>query len=467
MTGNYKLILFCRPPVAGKAKTRLGQFLGMERAAKVYGKMLNLVSGRFPGRQTILYSSTTEDLEVLQAHIAGETSNRTNKSSAAETPEIKIQVEADLGERMARAIIDTAREFPGEPALLAGTDIPDLSLDIIAEALALLGGQGREAKDLIFGPAKDGGYYLVGVNAAVAADETRMLSLFQDVPWSAPETLVKQEERGRALGLSVGRVAELADLDEIDDFLFMNKRTDFFAREFMPDIRVVLPVFNEIENLEFTLTPLLESGLFREIICADNGSTDGSIELARSLGARVTHCDIRGYGATVLKGLADIEERGGCEVVLFMDADGADDPTRLQDLLGPLVSDHKDMVIGARVARLADPGALLPQARMGNWLATFLMSIFWGYRYLDLGPYRALRWSALQRLEMDDMNFGWTIQMQVRAIRENLRIQEIPVRYRRRHAGMSKITANIGAAIKAGRIILWTIFKELRLKNRM
>ena len=167
-----------------------------------------------------------------------------------------------------------------------------------------------------------------------------------------------------------------------------------------------------------------------------NDSTDGSREIAKRLGAVVTHCVERGYGATCLYAMNDLEERGGCEVLLFMDADGADDPEELGSLCLLLwcrvisISPWANVRPGWRI-----PGALLPQARYGNMLAVFLMRLVWRYRFKDLGPYRALRWPSLVQLRMDDRNFGWTIQMQIRAVREKLRITEIPVRYRKRHAG--------------------------------
>ena len=148
-------------------------------------------------------------------------------------------------------------------------------------------------------------------------------------------------------------------------------------------------------------------------------------------------------------------------MVLFLDADGSDDLTELDEILARTVSGNFDLCIGARVSKLAERGALLPHARFGNWLATTLISFFWGFRYHDLGPLRAIRWSALEKLEMDDPDFGWTVQMQVRALKKKLRITELPVAYRKRSFGQSKVSASLINSLKAGYVILKVIFQEL------
>ena len=446
MSSSYTQIFFCKPPVAGKVKTRLGNFLGMERARDIYREILQRVVGAFDPGSTVLFSAGDEKLELLHEALPA-------------FKAIEIQVNADLGLRMADAL-HRAAGSSDHAVLLAGTDIPLYSPETAEKAA-----QALEDHDLVLGPTPDGGYYLVGVSPRVAADKKLLEDLFADIPWSTPEVYALQTARARELGLKTAEMETIADLDTMDDLLAWKKQASFYLQEHMPDIRAVLPVYNEAENLEFVLQPLFESGYFTEVICADNNSSDGSREIAAAMGARVTLCTELGYGATCLQALKDIQERGGCDVVLFTDADGADDPTRLGDLIRPLTSNESDFTLGVRAPELAEKGALLPQARFGNWLSTFLMKILWGYGFGDLGPYRALRWEALRKLKMDDRNFGWTVQMQIRAIKQKLRIAQIKVAYRKRHAGNSKVTASLKGAVAAGRIILWTVFQEYFLKK--
>ncbi|MCB1323289.1 MAG: DUF2064 domain-containing protein, partial [Leptospiraceae bacterium] len=315
--------------------------------------------------------------------------------------------------------------------------------------------------DTVLGPASDGGYYLIGMRAELAAQREKVLRLLADINWSTSTVYAQQQDRLRQAGLSVAGLPTMNDLDTFSDLMHARNLNGFYLHAFIPDIRVILPVYNEAENLEYVLRPLIASHMFREIICADNGSTDDSPVIARSLGCHVTRCAERGYGATCLEAMRHIEAQGGCDVILFMDADGSDDPAHLSELLAPLVSNRADMVLGHRAADRAEAGALLPHQRFGNWLSTFLIRIFWKHAYADLGPFRGLRWSALRQLRMRDRNFGWTVEMQIRALKAKLRILEIPVRYRRRHAGRSKVTATVRGSFRAGQIILTTVFREL------
>jgi glycosyltransferase involved in cell wall biosynthesis len=148
------------------------------------------------------------------------------------------------------------------------------------------------------------------------------------------------------------------------------------------------------------------------------------------------------------------------DVVVFLDADFSDHPEELPLLLAPITRDAADLVIGSRVRALRERGALLPQARAGNWLATRLMRLFYGGRFTDLGPFRAIRFGPLLDLGMADRGFGWTVEMQVKALRAGLRTEEVPVSYRRR-VGVSKITGTISGTIRAGGRILWTLARHL------
>jgi hypothetical protein len=164
----------------------------------------------------------------------------------------------------------------------------------------------------------------------------------------------------------------------------------------------------------------------------------------------------RGYGAACLRALASLPP--DAETVVFMDADSSDDPSEAASLLEPILKGRADFVLGSRTLGKAEKGALQPLQRFGNELATFLIRILFGYHYTDLGPFRAIRVDALRKLDMRDRNYGWTIEMQIKAIRHKLRIEEVPVSYRSR-IGVSKISGNLKASVLAGIKILWTVFR--------
>ncbi|MEQ8836422.1 MAG: glycosyltransferase family 2 protein, partial [Lacipirellulaceae bacterium] len=199
-------------------------------------------------------------------------------------------------------------------------------------------------------------------------------------------------------------------------------------------------------------------------IVADNGSTDKTAERARSAGATVTPEPRRGYGSACLAGLAALEELISSgkiatpQVVAFIDADFSDHPEELPLLVDPILNDEADLVIGSRTTGHREPGALPPQSRYGNWLACTLMRFLFGVRYTDLGPFRAIGYQALRQLQTDDVGFGWTIEMQIKAAQAKLRISEVPVSYRCR-IGQSKITGTLKGCLFAGAKILVTIAK--------
>lgn len=219
-----------------------------------------------------------------------------------------------------------------------------------------------------------------------------------------------------------------------------------------PDIAVVIPACNEEEAIARVLAAV-PAGLARQVVVVDNNSTDQTAAEARRLGARVVHEPRQGYGQACLRGLASLDP---VEVVVFLDGDFSDYPEEMPALVEPIAQGRADLVVGSRVLGQREKGALLPQARLGNYLATRLIRWLYGVRYTDLGPFRAIRWSALQRLRMQDCDFGWTVEMQVKAARLGLRVAEVPVRYRRR-LGRSKISGTLSGSVRAGCKILWTI----------
>ncbi|MGE5180143.1 MAG: glycosyltransferase family 2 protein [Bacteroidota bacterium] len=223
-------------------------------------------------------------------------------------------------------------------------------------------------------------------------------------------------------------------------------------------VDAVIPALDEAESIGAVLDSLPRAFLRRLVVC-DNGSRDGTADVARAHGALVVPEPRRGYGSACLRALAALREDPP-DAVLFLDADGSDDPADLPSLLRPIAEGRADLVIGSRALGEREPGALTPQARFGNALATALIRAFYGARWTDLGPFRAVRWEALERLGMRDPDFGWTVEMQVKAARAGLRGVEVPVRYRRR-IGRSKIAGTLSGAVGAGVKILGTIALDL------
>ena len=219
-------------------------------------------------------------------------------------------------------------------------------------------------------------------------------------------------------------------------------------------VGIIIPARNEAAALGQVLAEL-PRGLVHEILVVDNGSTDETAALARRSGAHVVSEPIPGYGRACLAGLAALDP--SIEVVAFLDADHSDYPEDLLRLLEPIRTGQADLVLGSRIAQAA-PGSLTPQQRFGNRLACALMQWCFGVRYTDLGPFRAIRRDALERLGMADQGFGWTVEMQAKAARRGLRIAEVPVRYRRR-IGRSKISGTVSGTLRAGRAIVATIVR--------
>jgi glycosyltransferase involved in cell wall biosynthesis len=227
----------------------------------------------------------------------------------------------------------------------------------------------------------------------------------------------------------------------------------------MVKVDVVMPALDEEAALPGVLSELRGSPV-RRVIVADNGSRDRTMEVARAAGAIVVEEAHRGYGAACLRALAECR-RDPPDIVVFMDADGSDDPSELPRLIAPLERDEADLVLGSRLlpgGRL-EPGALSAQARAGNLVATTMIRVLYGVRFTDLGPYRAARFSALESLDMRDRDWGWTAEMQVKAVRRGLRVVEVPASWRRRRAGRSKISGTLKGVAGAGYKILTTIVR--------
>ena len=222
-------------------------------------------------------------------------------------------------------------------------------------------------------------------------------------------------------------------------------------------VAIVIPALNE----EAALRPLLAEipGDFAQwIIVADNGSTDGTAVVARTAGAVVAREPTRGYGRNCLKGFKTACSLGA-GIVIFMDGDGSDDPADLPMMLAPLTEGWADLVIGSRVSGRSEQGAIPPRARLGNWLVSRLIRMLYGVRLSDIGSFRVIWCSSLEALQMSEMTFGWPVEMLVKAARAGYRIVELPIHYRHRSHGHSKVAGTIAGSLKAAYYMLRTTLR--------
>jgi glycosyltransferase involved in cell wall biosynthesis len=215
-------------------------------------------------------------------------------------------------------------------------------------------------------------------------------------------------------------------------------------------VAVVIPALNE-EGAIASVVGAIDRSLVDRIVVADNGSTDATASRATEAGALVVHEPRRGYGSACLAGLAAVPDAG---LLVFLDGDGSDNPGEIHALLAFMAEQEVDLVVGSRVLAGGGQACLTPLQRFGNALTCALVRWFFGVRFTDLGPFRAIRRDALARLEMADLDFGWTIEMQVKAAQRGLRVAEIPVSSRQRMAGRSKVSGTIRGSWNAGRRIL-------------
>lgn len=219
-------------------------------------------------------------------------------------------------------------------------------------------------------------------------------------------------------------------------------------------IAVIIPALNEEQAIRGVVSRI--PAFVSEIIVADNGSTDRTAERAHAAGATVISVPLAGYGRACLAGVAQAAD---ADILVFLDGDGSDVPEEMGALVALILSGEADMVIGSRALGNAEAGSLTIPQRFGNWLACALMKLFWGAKYTDLGPFRAIRRTAYEQLDMVAPTFGWTVEMQVRALKRKLAVADIPVSYKQR-IGVSKISGTMRGVVLAGAYILGTIFAE-------
>jgi glycosyltransferase involved in cell wall biosynthesis len=224
--------------------------------------------------------------------------------------------------------------------------------------------------------------------------------------------------------------------------------------------RVIIPALNEEEAIVNVLADIPRE-IVAEIIVVDNGSSDNTKKVAESAGATVLQEPLRGYGAACLKGINYVKEHApNTDIIIFLDADYSDHPEEMAEVIAPILNNDIDMVIGSRALGKREKGSLTPVQAFGNWLSGKLLGLLYKADFTDLGPFRAIKFNQLLALDMQDKNYGWTVEMQVKAAKRNLNFTEVPVSYRNR-IGESKVSGTVKGSILAGYKILYTIFKNI------
>lgn len=227
-----------------------------------------------------------------------------------------------------------------------------------------------------------------------------------------------------------------------------------------PICRVIIPALNEEQSIPKVLADI-DKAIVNEVIVVDNGSTDQTAQVTTEGGATLLVEKERGYGAACLKGIEYVKSNfPSTEIIVFLDGDYSDHPEEIPAVLQPILADEVDMVIGSRVLGDSEKGSLSPVQRFGNWLSCKLISLIFNEKFTDLGPFRAIRFDKLLELDMKDRNYGWTVEMQVKAAKVQYNCTEVPVKYRNR-IGKSKVSGTVKGSILAGSKILYTIFKNI------
>jgi len=224
-----------------------------------------------------------------------------------------------------------------------------------------------------------------------------------------------------------------------------------------PIIKVIIPAYNEQDSIGNVVKDIPK--IVDEIIVISNNSTDNTEVNAKNAGATVLSETRKGYGYACLKGMDYISKKEiKPDIIVFLDGDYSDYPEQLTEIIAPIINQNIDFVLGARVKKLRENGAMTPQQVFGNWLATFLMKLFFGAKFSDLGPFRAIKYNKLLALNMEDKTYGWTVEMQLKVLKQKMTYKEIPVKYRNR-IGVSKVSGTVKGTIFAGVKILGWIFK--------
>lgn len=226
------------------------------------------------------------------------------------------------------------------------------------------------------------------------------------------------------------------------------------------NVYVIIPAYNEEKSIAKVILDVPKN-LVKEIIVGNNNSNDNTALEAKNAGATVVDAPISGYGNACLEGIDYLKDKAKADdIIVFMDGDYSDYPEEIVKIIAPIQNNKADLVIGSRTLGIKERGAMTLPQEFGNWLATRLIKLFYGVKFTDLGPFRAITWGNLMTINMQDKTYGWTVEMQIKAAKLGLKSVEIPVTYRKR-IGVSKVSGTLKGVILAGYKIIWMIFKNL------
>ena len=226
------------------------------------------------------------------------------------------------------------------------------------------------------------------------------------------------------------------------------------------NIYVIIPAYNEEKSIAKVINDIPKD-IVAEIIVGNNNSKDNTVLEAKNAGATVVHAPESGYGNACLKGIEYLKNKAKADdIIVFIDGDYSDYPEEMVNIIAPIQNNNADLVIGSRAIGIKEKGSMTMPQEFGNWLATHLIKLFYGVTFTDLGPFRAITWGNLQKINMQDKTYGWTVEMQIKAAKLSLRCTEVPVTYRKR-IGVSKVSGTFKGVILAGYKIMWMIFKNL------
>lgn len=444
--------IMAKQPDPATTKTRLHPVLAPAVAAKLYECFL---------LDTI---DLVSDLDGVEPAVAFHPEDAAEYfSSIAPHANLVFQKGDDLGERLDTVLTRLLNEGFGQAAAIS-SDSPSLPPGEIERAFTLLD---DPDVDVVLGPAQDGGYYLIAVDRPPGP-------LVTDVVMSTPTVLADTVAQADALSLRVALlepwfdVDEPADLDRLRTDLLdapgSNQhtagdkpaggptRTVEFLRTTVTRVAAVIPALDEADNIAEVVARTAAQGV-RTVIVVDNGSTDGTGEVAAAAGAIVVDEPRRGYGYACAAGVRRAID-GGAEIVAFLDADLSSPPEELSPVLAPVIAGEADLVLGSRVLGEIEKGAMAFHQRFGNVLSAALMRRLYRLRVTDLGPFRAIRADLLASLDMQEMTFGWPTEMTVKTARAGATINEVPVSWLRRNAGRSKVSGTLKGSALAARHIL-------------
>ncbi|MEJ2512219.1 MAG: TIGR04282 family arsenosugar biosynthesis glycosyltransferase [Anaerolineales bacterium] len=440
MTKSNTLLVVAKQPAPGQTKTRLCPPLTYEQAATLYDCFL---------RDTLQIMRQVPNVQRGLVYLPNDAREYFHK--LAPDMELTCQRGMTLGERLDNLLTDSLHNG-SQRVVVINSDSPTLPAAYLSQAFDDLA-----KADVVLGPTQDGGYYLIGIKQPQP-------DLLHKVQMSTPHVLADTLALAESSGLTVSLLPTWYDVDTIEDLVKLdNEIADINAKGKAPAtqrwlsktnwrnqqadlsrISLIIPALNEADCLARLLDEV-PVDLIHQVIVVDNGSTDNTGEVAQKAGAFVVVEPRRGYGFACAAGVAAAEG----DVLVFMDGDGSFVPAELSDLLKPIAQDKAELVLGSRTLNGSHQEVMPLHQRVGNRLFAWLLRKRYGLNLTDLGPFRAVKREVVLQLNMQEFTYGWPLEMMIKSARHQMRILEVPVTYRPRFAGQSKVSGSLRGSILA------------------